>query len=257
MKITTKNLWLRRSTPLVHGWWLSLLLLGSGCSLLRLPETQIRSPVGAYESATIRYQVDSPLARTAGRAASGNVQLASHEDADPTARSNADKVRTLYLKYPHPSGRTGYARAELIVESTRIVAGKTDAAPKPSGWVQRLRTAAREQLPGVTFADGVEAAWALDVPIAEVDKVIHALDKQNYFGDSNATATGVILSANVNGLTREKGWSRVPELESLVARVSREGSLVSQPRPLEQPRVPPRIASCALTRLPPVEAIAR
>ncbi len=107
------------------------------------------------------------------------------------------------------------------------------AANRSDSWLGSVRRATRDRLPGLAYADGIESAWALDLPIAEVDLLIQRLDEQGYFSDSKRPATGTELSARINGLGFSKPWQSVPELSALVRRVRRQGKLVSHREPLD------------------------
>lgn len=151
---------------------------------------------------------------------------------------------TLLVKYPHPANKSGLARAELIVES-----GKKDAAAT-KGWGQRLKEATRDNLPGVAFGEGVEQALGLDIPIKNVEAAIDSLDMVGYFADGpQAAAPNVVLATKVEGLEVRKPWRQVPELDALVAEISRKGTLITQRKSVNIPELEARDM---VARLPPV-----
>ncbi len=236
----------------------------AGCRLreLRTPETQLR-PLGAkpqaYASAAITYRLQPPPP------AGGDVELASYS-TQPVASQTAAPSRTqiLSIEYPHPAGRRGYALAEVIVAREAA----SDAANRSGSWLAAMRRVARDRMPGLTYAEGIQSAWALDVPIAEVDLLIRRLDAQGYFADSKAPLAGADLAARIDGRSFSKPWSSVPELNTLVRNVRRQGKLVSHREPLELPSpsqpIEPVIAAVYTTsadspaidvceRLPPVD----
>jgi hypothetical protein len=235
----------------------------TGCAAFRSGETQLGANSAtrdSFASAAITYRLDpEPLAQTQAPASETQLVSYTQETPRPTTPQN---VQLLSVKYPHPAGRKGYALAEVVVANPS--AGEAD---KGAGWLDGVRRATRDYLPGVAYGDGIESAWALDVPVADVDHLIHGLDGQGYFGDSSVPVAGVELSARVNGLGFQKQWHTVPELNALITRVRREGKLVShrEAADLLRPIGPdPRVTGLAFTqstaeflpagmeRLPPV-----
>jgi hypothetical protein len=214
------------------GCYLTNLLIAAavaaaGCTALRTSETQLR-PVGSrtahYESAAISYRL--PSAAPAPNL--GDVQTASYTSGSSPAAPQG-RAQFLSIEYPHPAGKKGFALAEVIVaRDPSSAAGK-----RSDDWLSGFRRVARDRMPGLTYGEGIESAWALNVPIAEVDLLIQRLDAQGYFADAKHPAAGAELSARVNGLRFSKPWPAVPELNALVGRVRREGNLVSHREPLE------------------------
>jgi len=257
-----------RMNAFAHHCRRSLIAIGlaatlTGCAALRSGETQLGAKAAAHEtfaSAAITYRLDpQPLAQAPP--AASETQLVSYTPETPR-QMVPQKMQLLSLKYPHPNGRKGYALAEVVVADPS--AGEAD---KAGGWLDGVRRVTRDYLPGMAYGDGIESAWALDVPIAEVDGLIHGLDAQGYFGNASVPVPGVELSARVNGLGFQKQWHAVPELNALIARVRREGRLVShrEAADLLRPLQPdPRVTGLAFTqrvaemlppgmeRLPPV-----
>jgi hypothetical protein len=135
------------------------------------------------------------------------------------------RLRTLTIAYPHPAGKAGYARVELVEES--VLPTGTSPAEADEGWMARLRRSTRNVMPGVRLADGVSGAWAIDLRISQVNLLLYHLDQQGFFGTTVPAVPETSLAATVNGVPFERPWSQVAELEALAARVRREGSLVS------------------------------
>jgi hypothetical protein len=206
-------------------------ILAAGCTTLRPAETQLR-PVGnrapSYDSATISYRLPSAAPQSAGE-----VQTVSYSSPPATPA----RTQILSIEYPHPAGKRGFALAEVIVARDPA----TVADNRSNDWLAGFRRMARDRMPGITYGEGIESAWALDVPIAEVDELIARLDAQGYFADKNRPTAGAELSARINGLSFSKPWQSVPELNALVGQVRREGKLVSHRQPLELS--PPRTES--------------
>ena len=188
-------------------------------------ETHIGAAVGVFDAVQIAYQQSSGPAAKPAEAASG-VQLASYSAPFPTAKPTGGphKIRTLSLQYPHPDGRVGFALAEVVVEkplAPNALPGQTPNNSSPAepvkstlglSWFSNLL---RDNLPGVAFADGVEEAYALDIPIAEVDQVVRSLSTRRAILPT-ARAPGVIpaggpmLATRVNGLAVQRQWRSAP-----------------------------------------------
>jgi hypothetical protein len=245
--------------------------LSSGCSALRTPETHIGAAAGVFDAVQITYQQSSgPVAKPA-EPASG-VQLASYSAPLPAAQPTGGphKIRTLSLQYPHPDGRVGFALAEVVVEKPLAPSAPPGQMPDNSRAAESVKSTLglswfsnllRDNLPGVAFADGVEEAYALDIPIAEVDQIVRALDAQGYFADREPVpgvipAGGPMLATRVNGLAVQRQWRSAPELNELVWRVRSEGTLVSHRKPVERLR-PAEAATPAPSAAPPAPLITR
>ena len=199
----------------------------AGCASLQTSETQLR-PIGSrvahYESAAISYRLPS----AAPAPNQGDVQMASYTPGSAPAAMQG-RTHFLSIEYPHPGGKKGFALAEVIVARDP----STSAGKRSDDWLSGFRRVARDRMPGLTYGEGIESAWALNVPIAEVDLLIQRLDAQGYFADAKQPTAGAELSARVNGLGFSKPWPAVPELNALVGRVRHEGKLVSHREPLE------------------------
>jgi len=138
------------------------------------------------------------------------------------------------------------------------MAGTADPSGESNSWLGGLSRLLRDNLPGVAFGDGVEQAWALDIPVAEVDLVVQTLDAQGFFAEVTpaaefaSPATSPLLAARINGLRVEKRWGSTAELETLIARVRREGKLVSHLQNVERIKVESPEPASVLLRLPQV-----
>ncbi len=194
---------------------------GVGCSLVKTPESQLFSRSGRYESASIEYCVGSVVPSSANFGAN----LASYQQPSAPAVKPEGRKVTLAVHYPHPSGRYGFARAELIVENQ--TANKSSSSRLP-GWLDQVRLLAHEHLPGVSFGDGVEQALGLDLPVAELDGLIDQVQQPVQSLPEKATADSVRLVARINGQPLAERASHVEQLDRLVLRVRREGSLISR-----------------------------
>ena len=182
------------------GWFVALAAACVvGCSALRPAETQLH-PGGAkarsYDSVAINYRMPR---QTRAR---GDIQPVSY------AATPGGCTQYLSIAYPHPAGRPGKALVELIVaRDPAELSGQSSGS-----WPAKFRRLLNDYLPGLAFAEGIESAWALDVPITEVDELVDQLDRQGYFSDSKRPTTGAELTARINGLAFSKPWPAVPEL---------------------------------------------
>jgi hypothetical protein len=229
-------------------------------------ESQLFSRASRYESASITYRV-APVAP--GSAATGAV-LASYQTASAPAGSTCRKT-TLAIRYPHPAGRAGFARVELIVQ-----AGKPDATGTSSwmpGWLDRARRIANETLPGVSMNGGVQEALGLDLAVADLDRVVARLQQPIRPAAGVVRTREILIAAKINGTQLALANGPVAELDALAARVRREGRLISHSSATMDWEIdlPPGVASPAaasavvpasysepvIERLPPVEIISR
>ncbi len=191
----------------------------AGCAAFRSGETQLRPVSGkarSYDSAAISYRLSSPVRP------SGEIQTVGYSQPAP------GPTQYLAIEYPHPAGHSGQALCEVIVARDAAA----DGEKKSDGWLSRMRRGTLDQLPGLTYAEGIESAWALDVPIDEIDQIIHRLDQQGYFSSTRRPPNGLELNARINGVPFSKTWPAVPELNALVLRVRKKGKLVSHREPL-------------------------
>jgi hypothetical protein len=191
----------------------------AGCAALKTPESQLFGQQGRYQSASITYRVEHNAAR---RDPPGPAWLALL-DPKAAAQGGQRRTTTLAVRYPHPSGRAGYARVECIVEADSAAAANDGAPP---GWLARARRLADDALPGIALGDGVLEAMALDVPMAELEPAIARL-QQPAGAPSGPSSGGARITATLNGAALPGGTHRVAELERLVARVRREGRIMS------------------------------
>ena len=240
---------------------------GVGCSLLKTPESQLFSRPSRYESASIEYRIGpAPLTTTKAGAS-----LASYQQPNaPTAQPEGRKM-TLAIRYPHPSGRHGLARAELVVENS---SARTGGSSKLPGWLDQVRLLAHEHMPGVSLGEGVEQALGLDLPVAELDGLIDQVQQPVQLAPEKAQVDSVRLVARINGRPIAERAAHVDQLDRLVLRIRREGSLISHrtaideapiaetnfdvQSPAAQPQSSPTIIPASFaeppitTRLPPV-----
>lgn len=181
----------------------------AGCAALQTPTTEIsRAP---QESIAVVYRVESPAEKS----------KQSGELSGP-----ARKTRLLSLKYPHPKCKPGYARVELVVETSSDRA-ETDSA------TSRISKSLEDLLPGVKLGTGIDEAWTLDIRKEHVHRLLDDLEQQGFFIEP-ATSRGsdVTLVVERADSRMARGWSRVSELDRLVRQVREKGALVSHVEPL-------------------------
>jgi hypothetical protein len=243
----------------------------AGCAMLQSGESQLFSRPSRYESASILYRV-GPRNSNAAAASAALVSYQERAGAEPPEPDRPTGRRTtLAIRYPHPAGRAGYARVELIVET-----GAATPAPSSLGWLDRVRRVARENLPGIALAPGIDEALGLDLPMAELDPLLLRLEQPAPAARPASASVNVSLVASINGAALPQRNMPVAELDRLTARVRREGSLISHQGPMdgfppaEVPLAAPQPSSRpasqvvrvgytepAIERLPPVEPTAR
>ncbi len=120
-------------------------------------------------------RLDTPMASSPNAQHYKSVALSYR--LDDAQRKTPSTTQILSLKYPHPDGKKGMALAEIVTGSP------VEAQAEGSAWLAGTRKFFREKLPGVSYAEGITAAYALDVPIADVERAIASLDNQGYFGE--------------------------------------------------------------------------
>jgi hypothetical protein len=245
-------------------WSCSAIASVAGCAALKTPESQLFARGSRYESASITYRVGP----RASRGGSQDVVLASHQQASSAPIASAGQQNAmLAIRYPHPAGRDGYARVELVVKG-----GQKSAALPPTrlpAWLDRARRFAHESLPGVSLGDGVEEALGLDLPVADLDRLVERVQRPVQSAGGAAPLVGASVAVKINGAPLPTLNAHVAELAALIARVRKEGGLISYTTlgdDLEVPQaeapfasVPSRVVTAsyttpAITRLPPVES---
>lgn len=192
-----------------------------GCAAIQTPTTQIsRAP---QESIVVVYRVT---------------------DARPLRAATQDSTNTtprtcvLSLKYPHPKCKPGYARVELIVESSHEAGG---AGNTPS----RLASTVESFLPGVRMAEGIDEAWTIDVRKEDVHQAITDVERQGFFTAAvPAQESMAVLLVERGGTKMAREWSTIPSLDKLVRRARTQGALVSHlEAPIDVAELLPRQAT--------------
>jgi len=190
----------------------AIILISSGCAMLRGPEAQINFAADRYKSVEVLYRFE-----TAGAHQTSFTAL--------SAPSAAGVIQSLAIKYPHPAGRVGQARVELVVEKIPTPGA---VSPNPdAGWMGSFGRITRQNLPGIAFEGNVIAAWGMDVPVTQLDPIVEQLKSQGFFTATTNISRDVNLGARVNGVGGERPWVRVSELDALVVRMRKEASFVS------------------------------
>jgi hypothetical protein len=199
----------------------------AGCASLASDESRtagigLAAPATSFRQASLAYQAEAPAyaVRQAGYAA-----IFPLGEVD----SRAAGEPRLAIVYPHPDGLEWVALAEVVVPK----ADRANGAPADTGWrrwfAQTGRTL-RESMPGMRWHEGVQEAWALDVPAADLDVVFRELDREGYFGRGESPRAEVVLQTQIDGKRIAKHWTRSEALDQLIARVREEGRLISHTR---------------------------
>lgn len=230
----------------VVGAWFATALISLGCTAIQPRVARIDSIAAGYENVTINYRVDTRQYSGAVGAQRDNTQsgLSSSGDGLPS-------VARLNIQYPHPEGKAGFGLAEVIIESTKP-SQAPETKPIVSRWLTAFGEVARDVLPGVRLSEGVDEAWAMDLPRGEIDRILSALSQHGYFARaSRPPQPGIDLAARVDRFQAAKPWRREPELDVLLERVRQEGQLVSYIRP---DGIGPRPTAFTVARPAPQEA---
>ncbi|MGH7917830.1 MAG: hypothetical protein ACREQE_10200 [Candidatus Binataceae bacterium] len=150
----------------------------------------------------------------------------------PSSPYPDQSVVRLSIRYPHPGGKSGFALAEMVVETRTPPNAKVKKAVWQQ-WSDSFAAAARDILPGVKLSDGVYEAWALDISKSDLDRVIQGMSLGGYFVNPSKQTLGVELAVRVDNFQAAKNWTREPDLDILLERIRRDGRLVSYMHPTE------------------------
>ena len=186
---------------------LVLVAVSIGCAALQMPTTELSATSLAAPPIAVIYRV-------AGQSSNPSTDSA----ANPL---RATKTRVLSLKFPHSKCKPGYGRVELVIESSR------DMSDSGSSLSRRFSNTLEDLLPGVRMAEGIDAAWTMDIRHAEVTQVLREMEAQGFFVDSpSAQDERVVLVAEIDGQTTARRWRNVSELDRLILRVQENGKLI-------------------------------
>lgn len=186
---------------------------------------------GLFEEAAISYRVDAGKEGLAMAAARIEGQLVSYDQVPSTPRSD-HSVGRLTLQYPHPRGVDGMALARVEINSKWHTTpdGEVQTVDQ-SALSTRLTTALAEgKWPGKTTAGELHESWELDIPKAQLDRIVADLNGAGYFGKQRKSKSGIELAARIDGGQVTKAWEQVPELDLLMRRVRSEGQLIAYHR---------------------------
>ncbi len=201
-------------------------LASLGCAALGPGESQTSTAPAAvpFREASLVYrpQALAFAAQPASHTASSVAFPGQPAGAPPAAASEPK----LAIVYPHPKGIEGMALVEVIVPEPV----ESPAATDRSAWRRWMRGAGkslRKVSPGVNWHDDVQEAWALDLPVAELDQAFRQLEREGCFDRHKETRSGASLAIRVDRLQLDKNWSRTAALDRLIERVRQEGRLIS------------------------------
>ncbi len=195
-----------------------LLCQSVGCSLTSQQSSVVAPKSTVLATATGRQQ---PWLKTAELTywkpsvpASG-IQPVSH-----TQSTDRAGFTVLGVRYPHPSGKPGVARVELVV-----------AGPEESdgggSWFGGLRQAIDETLPGMTWGAGIRQAKSLDIPVSELQEVLQNTRTIMLSSVSSQAPPNANLIAEVNDRRTTHQTVPLATFETLKKRVAQEGRLIS------------------------------
>ncbi|HET6883361.1 MAG TPA: hypothetical protein VFI31_24640 [Pirellulales bacterium] len=203
----------------------------AGCSSFQQRSLRIDSAAGMYQGVTLTYKVDGgqlsePL--TVARITGNQVT----QERLPSSPYPDQSVVRLSIRYPHPDGKSGFALAEMVVETRRPANNQVKKAVWEQ-WSDSFATVARDLLPGMKMSDDVFEAWSLDISRSDVDRVIQGLSQSGYFANPSKQTLGVELAVRIDNFQAMKQWTREPELDILLERVRQQGRLVSYVHPAD------------------------
>jgi hypothetical protein len=211
--------------------WLSAAL--AGCSTIQPRTLRIDSAAGMYQGVTINYRVDGGQLSEPLTVARINGQQVTQERLPSSPYPDRSIVR-LSIRYPHPDGKTGYALAEMVVETHKPPSAQEQAKKAVwQQWTDSFAAVARDILPGIKMSDDVYEAWALDISKSDLDRVVQGMSLSGYFVNPSKQTMGVELAVRIDNFQAVKKWTREPELDILLARLRQEGQLVSYVHPME------------------------
>jgi hypothetical protein len=184
---------------------------------------------GFYQTASLTYRVDAGALQQSLDVLRFEHQQVSYEQVASSPLAG-QTIGTLSVAYPHPLGRNDAAQASFTLDSNANSQNNESSAS--SGWNPlKKKKSATKQPTGINGAQPeVHENWVLDIPKAEADQLFKLLATQGFYQTERAGAVGVQLSAKINGQEVHKNWDQVPELNLLVQRVRRDGTLVSYHR---------------------------
>ena len=210
--------------------WLSAAL--AGCSTIQPQSLRIDSAAGMYQGVTISYRVDGGQLSEPLTVARINGHQVTQERLPSSPYPDRSIVR-LSIRYPHPDGKTGFALAEMVVETHKPPSPGQAKKAAWQQWSDSFAAVARDILPGIKMSDDVYEAWALDISKSDLDRVVQGMSLSGYFVNPSKQTLGVELAVRIDNFQAAKKWTREPELDILLDRLRKEGQLVSYVHPLE------------------------
>ena len=203
---------------------LTLIPVIGGCSLtpgqssVVAPQSTVIAPtVGQGGAATWLESARLTYARHSAAATPGSSLPAGWNNGP----SSTAAVQVLGVRYPHPEGHKDRARVELVL-------GEVSHSEGTNSWHRRLGRALSETLPGMSWGEGIHQAKAMDLPVAELQQLV--VDASGSTSRAIYEAPGKTLAqyaTEINGRHNVVQTAPIPALESLVARVARDGKLIA------------------------------
>jgi len=204
-----------------------------GCAAMSPETVQIETTRARFETARLSYRLDVSRLNGPSPGVGTANQRVSYDESAATPLP-AGSTGTLSIEYPHPSGRTGFARVELVVESRQGKRGGSPDGEAPGTWSRWMSTVgdvARDHLPGVAWDEGTQEAWTMDVTRGDLEALIAELGQGGFFTPAVAGDPAAEIEARIDGAEVRKPWHRTTELDALIRRVRTQGQLASHVRP--------------------------
>ncbi len=203
------------------GCYILAIAASTGCSL---PKKQ--GSMGALTTAKqfndvwIAYRTESDRVNLAAAGLSGQTQMVSFQQPSHSPLPNVTTT-TLQIQQPHPHGIPGYAQAKVFVRPNGA-----EESEGGSFW-SRLVGGSDDQDAGNHNAQIIEA-WLLDIPAWQVNGIMAKLQEQNFFRRAKVLNAETFLAVKADGVGFGKKYRSVPELDTLILRVRREGRPAGQ-----------------------------
>ena len=180
-------------------------------------------PAG-YQQVRVAYRIDAGALGMPLAVSKVGAQLVSYEEL-PSEPLRGRSVGTLEIAYPHPAKREGMALVGVVVQQR----GAEKRGMMPDVGQMWRGLLGRDEL----FLKGADRelheAWVLDIPKAELDQILTALNRQQFFEPNSPSPSqdSVRLVTALDGQETSRVWHAVPELDGLMQRVRSSGQLIS------------------------------
>lgn len=211
--------------------FLTLVCVTAGCMAInRPPAIPYDSAASLFEEAKLTYRVDAGKLQVPVSVARIEGQLVSYEQV-PSSLRDRESSGVLEILYPHPNKREGYGLARVTIQS-KLPSAIEPPATKSSFTKMVSESARKVPVVGSMVATEHEAeeTWELDVPRAQLDRIVTRMNDQRYFERRTTSTETVKILAELDGHEVEKAWNRIDEMDELMVTVRSHGRLVSYKR---------------------------